>query len=124
MGADALIGAHAQDAQRALGKCGQVRVCRGKSRNDGLGVPQQQRAGLSELEVRLAARALDEPHADDRLERRNLLADGGLRVAKSLCRVAERAELGDGVQGQQVTQLESGPNSRQADESHHKDSLD
>ena len=72
-------------------------------------MPQQQRAGLCERHGAGAAGALDELLADDALERRDLLADRGLRVAEPGGRAAERALRGDRLQGGEVPDLDAEP---------------
>jgi hypothetical protein len=99
-------------------------VCRGQAGDDRIGVAQQERAGRGELDLRLTSGSLDEPLADDGLERGDLLTDRGLGVAELLRCAPEGAELGDGVEREQVAELESAPNSRWANELHHKHSLD
>ena len=62
-----------------------------QARDDRLRVAQQQLAGLGQRDRARAARPLDEPLADDPLERRDLLADRRLRVAEPLRGASERA---------------------------------
>ena len=66
-------------------------------------------AGLGQRDGPRAAGTVDQPLADDPLQHRDLLADRRLRVAELARGAAERALLGDRLQGDQVTQLEPEP---------------
>ena len=68
-------------------------------------------ASVSETGAR-AARALDEPLADDPLERRDLLADRRLRVAEPFRRAAERALVRERLQRCEVADLDAEPTIR------------
>ena len=68
-------------------------------------------ASVSETGARPAG-PLDEPLADDPLERRDLLADRRLRVAESFGGAPERALLGDRPQRGEVAQLDAEPTIR------------
>ena len=58
---------------------------------DGVRVTEEDLPGFRERDRAGATWALDETEADDAFERRDLLRDGRLRVAETLCRAAERA---------------------------------
>jgi len=79
---------------------------------------EQERARLRERHCARAAGALDERLADDLLERRDLLAHGGLRVAEALRRAAERALVRDRVERREVAQLDAEPLISLSDRSH------
>jgi len=66
-------------------------------------------ACLGEGDRARAARALDQPEADDALERRDLLGDRGLRVPEPLGRPPERALVGDRLQRDEVSEVEPEP---------------
>jgi hypothetical protein len=87
----------------------EVGLCCLEARGDRVGVPEQQYARLGQRDRPWAAGPVDQPLADDALQRRDLLADRGLRVAELLGRATERAVLRDRLQGDQVTQFESEP---------------
>jgi hypothetical protein len=75
-------------------------------------VAQQQPPGFGQLNGPRAAGALDQPRPDEALERRDLLADGRLRVPQRRRGPAERAVLGNRLQRRKVTQLDSQPSIR------------
>ncbi len=92
---------------------------------DGIGgrlSPVEQFAGMGQHELaerrdahRLgAAGPIEDGAADRPLQGGDLLADGALGVAESLRSLPERALGGDGVEGQQVTDLEAGEGIEQA----------
>ena len=83
-----------------------------EARDDRLGVPQQERAGLGQRDRARAAGPLDEPLADDPLERRDLLADRRLRVAEPLRGAAERALVRERLQRGEVAHLDAEPTIR------------
>ena len=70
-------------------------------------MPEQQLAGLGQRHGARAARPLDQLLADGALERGDLLADRRLRVAERLRRAAERAVLGDGLERDEMAQLDA-----------------
>ena len=70
---------------------------------------EQQPPGLGQRHRARPARTLDEPDADGALERRDLLADGGLRVAEGGRRASERAFLREGLQGGEMPQFDAEP---------------
>ena len=112
LGADAVIGAHAQLAGAARRPRGEVRPCGGELVDDPPAVAQHDVAGGGQRDRARAARALHEPHADDPLEQRDLLADGRLRVAEGPGRAAERALAGDGIERREMTHLDAEPTIR------------
>ena len=70
---------------------------------------EQQPARLGQLDAGLAARALDQALADETFERSDVLAHGRLGVAELLGGAAEGARLREGLQGEQMAQLQSRP---------------
>ena len=78
------------------------------------GVGQHQLAERGDAHRLRPARAIEHGSTDRPLERGDLLADGGLGVAEPLGRAPERAFGGDGVEGEQVAQLEAGEGVEQA----------
>jgi hypothetical protein len=72
-------------------------------------VAKQDLPGLGERDRPRPARTLDQPQADDALEGRDLLRDGGLGVAEALGRPAERAFVGDRLERHQVPEIETVP---------------
>ena len=78
-----------------------------QARDDRLRVPEEEPAGLRERHGPRAARALDEPLADDALERGDLLADRRLRVAEANRRPAERAFVRECLEGGEVPHLDA-----------------
>ena len=75
--------------------------------DDRLGVPEEQLAGLGERDGSRSSRPLDERLADDLLERRDLLADGRLRVPEPLGGPSERALARDRVERSEVAHLDA-----------------
>ena len=75
-------------------------------------VAEEELARLRERDAPRSARALDEPLADHALERLDLLADRGLRVAEALGGAAERALLGDRLERGQMPQFDPEPSIR------------
>ena len=88
-GADALEDPDAQRAGGALGERGHVGLRGVELRDDRVGVAEQEAAGVGQVDGPRAARAVDEPLADDALELGDLLAHRRLRVAE-LARGARR----------------------------------
>jgi hypothetical protein len=72
-------------------------------------VPEEQAAGVGEVDAPRAARTVDELLADDLLELGDLLAHGRLRVAELARRGAEGAKPPDGLQGDEVAQFDASP---------------
>jgi len=107
--ADRLERADAQRAERAALQGGQVGLGRLQAGDDRLGVAQEQPARLGERDGSRAARALDEPLADDPLERLDLLADRGLRVAEPLGGASERPLFGERLERGEVADLDAEP---------------
>ncbi len=105
-GADALEDPDAQRAGRALGERGHVGLRRVELRDDRVGVPEEQLAGLGERDRRGPAGPVDELLADDPLELRDLLADRRLRVAELARRAAERARPADRLERRQMADLD------------------
>ena len=107
--ADALVRADPQRAGVAGAEGAQVGLGGTEAGRDPVGMREQELpASVSEIGLR-AARPLDEALADDALEHCDLLADRRLRVAEPLRRAAERAFLGDGLERDQMPQLETHP---------------
>ena len=100
--ADALVDADAERAGLAFREGGEVGLGRGHSRSDGVGVDEEEPAGLGERDGLRAAGPLDQPVADDALEGRDLLADRRLGVAERGGCLAEGAFPGDGFQRQEM----------------------
>ena len=73
---------------------------------------EEQLAGFGQRDRPRPAGPLDELLADDPLERRDLLADRGLRVAEPLCGPAEGALRRDRLQGREVPQFDAKPTIR------------
>ena len=107
--ADALVGADAERARRAFGEGGHVGLGRLQARDDARRVAEEELAGLGQRDAARAAGPLHELLADDPLERLDLLADRRLRVAELLGGAAERALLGDGLQGREMPNLDAEP---------------
>ena len=82
LGADAVVGAHAQLARAARRPRREVGAGGRELVDDPPAVAQHDVAGGRQRDRARAARALHEPHADDPLEQRDLLADRRLRVAE------------------------------------------
>ena len=107
-----------QRARLAGAERGDVGARRVEPRDDRLRVPEEQLAGLGERDGPRTAGALDERLADDPLERRDLLADGRLRVAEPLRGAAERALARDRVERGEVANLDAEPLIRLSDRCH------
>ena len=117
--ADALVRADAERAGGALGERGEIGLRRLHPRDDRLGVAEQQLAGLGQRDGARAARPLDEPLADGALERRDLLADRGLRVAeRRAARPNERCSR-DRLEREEVAQLDAEETISFHDGTHH-----
>ena len=112
LGADAVIGAHAQLAGAARRPRGEVGPCGGELVDDPPAVAQHDVAGRGQRDRARAAGALHESHADDPLEQRDLLADGRLGVPEGPGRAAERALAGDGIERREMTYLDAEPTIR------------
>ena len=110
--ADALVDADAQRAGLAVRERLHVGLRGGETRDDRLGVAEQELAGLGQRHAPRPARALDELLPDDPLERRDLLADRRLRVAERRGGAAERRLTRDGLQRDQVAKLHAEPTIR------------
>ncbi len=78
---------------------------------DGVGVGEQQATSFGEIDAWLAAGALDQALTDQILEGGDLLTHGGLGVTELGGRAAEGAGVGDSLEGNEVAQLETAPNS-------------
>ena len=107
--ADRLEGADAERARLAGAQRVQVGLRGLEARDDRVGVAQQQPPRLGQRDGPRAARPLDEPLADDPLERRDLLADRRLRVAEPLGGPAERALVRERLQRGEVAELDAEP---------------
>jgi hypothetical protein len=112
LGADAVVGAHAQLARVACRPGGEIRPRGRELVDDPPPMAQHDVAGGRQRDRAGAARALHEPHADDPLEQRHLLADRRLRIAERPGRAAERALARDGVERREVTYLDAEPTIR------------
>jgi hypothetical protein len=75
-GTGRLVRADAEGARLSGAEGGDVRARGIEARDDRLGVPEEQLAGLGERDRPRTSRPLDERLPDDLLERRDLLADG------------------------------------------------
>ena len=106
---DALVGADAERAGLAGAQRRHVCPRRLEPRHDRLRVTQEQRAGLGHRDGTRATGPLDELLVDDPLERRDLLADGGLRVAELGGGATERASTGHRFEGGEVPDLDPEP---------------
>src|SRR5262249_51783949 len=93
----------------ALAQRGHVGLRRAEPRDDAVRMPQEDAPGVRDRDGPGPARAVDEALADKALERRDLLADGRLRVPQPGGGAAEAALLGDRLQGRQVAQLDPEP---------------
>ena len=116
-GGDARHRADAQLAGAAVGERGQVGARRLEVARDRVGVREQLGARFGQLDRARAGRAGDQRHADDPLERLQLLADGRLRVAEPHGRAAHRSLARDRLERGQVAQIEAGPFRKSADRS-------
>jgi hypothetical protein len=105
-GADALVDPEAQRPRLAVREGAEVGLGGLDPRDDRLRVAEEHLAGLGQLDRARAARAFDEPLADDPFERRDLLADRRLDVAESRGGAPEGALLGDGFERRQVADLD------------------
>jgi hypothetical protein len=89
-----------------LGQRGHVRLGRVELRDDRVGVAEEEGPGLGERDGARPARPLDEPLSHRSLERRDLLADRGLRVAELACGGDERTRPPDRLEGREMPQLD------------------
>ena len=103
--ADALVRADAQRPGGAGGERGEVGLGGLQPRDDRVRVTQQQAAGLGERDGPRPARPVEQPLADDALERGDLLADRGLRVAEPARGLAEGALGSDRLERREVPQF-------------------
>ena len=106
---DALERADAEAAGVARLERAHVRLRGEEPRLDRLCVPEQDPARLRQRDGPRAARALDQPHPDDALERRDLLRDRRLRVAELLGGPPERALVGDRLERDEMAKIEPEP---------------
>ena len=88
--ADALKDPDAERAGGAFGERRHVGLRGVELRDDRVGVPEEEPAGVGQVDRPRAARAVDEPLADVPLELGDLLADGRLRVAELAGRAGRR----------------------------------
>ena len=107
--ADRLVRADAQRPGLTGAERRDVRARGVEPRDDRLGVAQKELAGLGQRDGARAAGPLDERLADDLLERRDLLADGRLRVAEPLGGAAERSLARNRAERGEVAQLDPEP---------------
>ena len=113
-GAGGLEGADAQRPDLSRLQRLEIRLRGLEAGDDRVGVPEEQLARLGERDCPRASRSLDELLADDPLERRDLLADRRLRVAKSFSGPPERALAGERLQGGEMPQFDAQPPIRRA----------
>ena len=104
--AGGLEGADAQRARLARGEGEQVAARDGEARQHALGVPHEHLALRRQRHRPRAARSLDQGHANDALECRDLLGDGRLRVAELVRGPGERARPPDRHQCPEMTHLD------------------
>ena len=116
--ADRLVRPDAQRSRLAGAQRGDVGARGVEPRDDRLGVAEQHLARIGERDGTRAAGPLDERLADDPLERRDLLADGGLRVAEPVGGATERPLARDRVEGREVADLDAEPLIRFCDRLH------
>ena len=102
---------------RPIGACGEVGARRLEVPGDGVGVAEQLAAGLGQLDRARSGRARHERHADDPLERPQLLADSRLRVAELRGGAAHRTLARDRLERGEVAEFEPGPFRKRADNS-------
>ena len=107
--------ADAQLAGAAVGERGQIGARRFEVPGDRIGVPEQLAACLGELDRAPSRRARHERHADDPLERLQLLADGRLRIAQADGRAADRSLARDRLERGEMAQIETGPFRKRGD---------
>ena len=107
--ADRLVRADPERPRLARGQCCEVRLRGLEPGHDRLRVAQQELTGLGEGHRSRPTRAVEQALADDPLEGRDLLADGGLRVAETLRRAAERARLRNRLERSEMPQLDAEP---------------
>ena len=122
--AHALVRADPQDAQGALAEGVEVGMRSLYAGQDRVGVGEQQAPSFGEVDAGLAARAFDQALADQILEGRDLLGHGGLGVAKLSGGAAEGAGVGDGLESDEVAQLETAPDISVHTDLHHKHLFD
>ena len=91
---------------------------------DRIGVGEQQAPSFGEIDAGLAARAFDQALSDQVFEGRDLLGHGGLGVAEVPGGAAEGAGVGDGLESDEVAQLETGPYISGHTDLHHKHLFD
>ena len=107
--AHALVRADAERPGRALGERGHVGLGGLQACDDPGRVAEKELAGLGQRDAARPAGPLDELRADDPLERLDLLADRGLRVAEALGGAPERPLLGDRLERRQMPDLDPEP---------------
>ena len=111
-GPGGLEGADAQRARLAGPQRLQIGLRGLESRDDRIGMAEQQLTGLGQGDGPWAARPLDQLLADDPLQGRDLLADRRLGVAEPFRGPSERAGRGDRLEGGEVPQLDAEPTIR------------
>ena len=107
--ADALERPDAEPAGVARLERAHVRLRGEQARLDRLGVPEEDPARLGQRDRPRAAGPLDQPHADDALERRDLLRDRRLRVPELLGGPPERALVRDRLERDEMAKIEPEP---------------
>ena len=110
-------GADAQLADAAVRERREVGASRFEMPRDRVGVREQLTTRLGQLDRAHARRSRDERHADDALERAQLLADRRLRVAEPHGGATHRALARNRLERRQVPQIEPGPFRKSADDS-------
>jgi len=107
---DALKSANPNDGD--LGRLERCKVSASVRQPRGEKVGMGDKNGASRCQRRSPAPAasLDQPMADELLESCDLMADGGLGVAKSRCRPSEGAGLGHRLKGRELAQTQLWPN--------------
>ena len=105
----ALVDAHAQPSSLPLGVGREIRVSGRQLAEDRPCVAQQDQPRLGRLDAVPAAAAVDEPLADDALERGDLLADRRLRVAELVGGAVEGGLVGDSQKRREMPELDSEP---------------
>ena len=105
--ARALERSHAERPGLTLGERRQVRLGRAHRGCRALCVAQEPQPGLGRRHRPPSARPLEQCEPGGALERRDLLADRGLRVAELCCRPVEGAGLDDGLEGREMANLDA-----------------
>ena len=107
--AHALVRAHAERARVALAERLELSLRDPKARQNRLRVLEQQRPRLGQPDGPAPPGPVDERLADQALQRRDLLADRGLRVPELVRGAPERPGRGDRLERRQIAQLQPQP---------------